>query len=396
MKRQLAMLAVAAAVALPATAQRLTVNPVLPSYGQPVVVELQGTPYQYATYLPGTRYSVSGSTITIDYEYLYDGFGPGRPDVGTSRLSLGELPPGNYTVMARVYDIKQPSTPPQMAISAFAVVPPSAWGIYPVPAEPQGYAPASLTIRSAAYFDPASMRATVTGNVIRVDFTYKADAPAGGATPPGMTTYGSVSLPPLPPGNYRAEGWGTKTTGGPAEQYFTRQFTVAATVPVVEYYAASIDHYFMTNKPDEIADIERGAYGDWKRTGQVFQGWAKASDAPPGAAPVCRFYAREPNSHFYTGSPTECEFLKDLERRQRAEAEAKGKPFMYWAYEGIAFYALMPQNGQCTSGLRPVYRAYNNGAANGDGANHRFTKDLQQAAAMRVSWIDEGVQFCSP
>jgi hypothetical protein len=396
MKRRIALLAAAASLALPASAQRLAVNPVLPAYGQSVQAEVDGAPFEHQMYLPGTRYTRSGSTINIDYEYLYDGFGPGRPDVGSSRLSLGELAPGNYTVNARIFDIRQPSAAPTVISTNIAVMPPSSWGIYPVPAEPQGYAPAQLTIRSAAYFDPASMRATVTGNVIRVDFVYKADAPAGGATPPGMATYGTVSLPPLPPGHYRAEGWGTKSTGGAAEQYFTREFVVASTVPVIEYYSAKIDHYFMTNKPDEIADVERGAYGDWKRTGQVFQGWARASDAPPGAAPVCRFYARGPNSHFYTGSPQECEFLKDLERKQRAEAEARGEPFMYWAYEGVAFYALMPQGGQCAAGLRPVYRTYNNGAATNDGANHRFTKDVQQHAAMSVAWIDEGVQFCSP
>lgn len=392
MKRQLVIFAATAALSLPAMAARLLANPALPSYGQPVAIEVGDVPYQM--YLPGTRYSIEGSTINIDYEYFIDGFGPGRPDLGTSRLTLGELPPGNYTVNARLYDIARPQAAPTALSTSLAVVPPSSWGLYPVPVEPQAYAPAHLTVRSAAYFDPASMRVSVSGNVIRLDFVYKPDAPAGGATPPGMTTYGSVALPALAPGRYRAEGWGTKTTGGPAEQYFTREFTVASTIPVIEYYSAGLDHYFMSAGPDEIAIVDRGGAGDWKRTGQVLKAWARAQDAPPGAVPVCRFYARGPNSHFYTGSAQECEYLKSLERDQRAQDEARGRPFLGWGYETIAFYAILPQNGQCPAGMRAVYRAYNNGAAKG-GSNHRFTKDLGQHAAMAVSWIDEGVHLCS-
>jgi hypothetical protein len=310
-------------------------------------------------YLPGTRYSRSGSAISVDYEYMYDGFGPSRPDLGTSKLSLGELAPGNYTLQARLYDIENPNSPPTVVSGSIAVVPPTSWGIYPVPVEPQAFAPSQLTIRSAAYFDPASMRATVSGNVIRVDFTYRADAPANGTTPPGMTTYGSVSIPALAPGNYRAEGWGTKSTGGAAEQYFVRDFTIASSVPVVEYYSVGLDHYFMSAGADEIALVDRGAQGDWKRTGQVINAWSRASDAPPGASPVCRFYARGPNSHFFTGSRQECDGLKALEQQGRADASAKGQPFLGWGYEGIAFYALMPTNGQCAPGATPVMRFYN-------------------------------------
>jgi len=392
MKRQLVILALAAGLSLPSLAQRLVVNPVLPSYGQPVNIEVDG--FAALMYLPGTRYSRSGSNITIDYEYFVDGFGPGRPDLGTSRLALGELPPGNYTVQAKLVDIGNPQSAPSTLSTSIAVVPPSAWGLYQVPVEPQAFAPAYLTIRSAAYFDPDSMRATVSGNVIRVDFTYKADAPAGGATPPGMTTYGSVALPPLAPGTYRAEGWGTRTTGGGAEQYFTRDFMVASTIPVVEYYSATLDHYFMSAGADEISIIDRGGAGDWKRTGQVINAWARAQDAPPGASPVCRFYARGPNSHFYTGNAGECEMLKSFERQQRQDGAAKGQPFLGWSYETIAFYAITPQNGQCPSGMRPVWRAYNNRAEKMD-ANHRFTKDLGQHAAMSVGWLDEGVHLCS-
>jgi serine protease len=150
----------------------------------------------------------------------------------------------------------------------------------------------------------------------------------------------------------------------------------------------------MAAGPDEIDLLDGGAQGNWKRTGQGFHAWLQRGDAPGSAQPVCRFYAAGPNSHFYTGDPSECGSLKALEQKDRADAAARGQRFLGWGYEGIAFYALMPVNGQCPSGTSPVWRAYNNRAAEDD-SNHRFTVDPQQRAAMAAAWIDEGVAFCS-
>jgi serine protease len=120
----------------------------------------------------------------------------------------------------------------------------------------------------------------------------------------------------------------------------------------------------------------------------------RASDAPPAAKPVCRFYSRGVNSHFYTGDASECQALQSLEQRQRADATAKGQGFQGWQYEGVVFYALVPTNGQCPGGTTPVYRMYNNRAMQND-TNHRFTADGVMHAAME-GWVDEGVAFCSP
>jgi len=392
LQRTVASAALALAVALPAWPQRIEVSPALPSYGQAVMVEVKET--AFPVYLPATRYIRSGSHIVIEYEYLQDGFGPVRPDFGTSLLSLGELAAGNYTVEARMYDIERPGSAPIVASGNIAVVPPGEWGVYTVPREPQAYAAAQAMVRSAAYFDPATMRASVSGNVLRVEFAYKADAPASGATPPGMTTFAAVPLPPLAPGSYRLEGWGRKTTGGDYELFFTRDVRIDSSVPVVEYYSAALDHYFISAGTDEIALVDRGGQGDWKRTSQAFRAWARAADAPPGAVGVCRFYARGPNSHFYTGSRQECDELKALEQLQRQQAAARGQPFLGWAYETIAFWAVMPQSGQCPGGLRPVFRAYNDRAAQID-SNHRFMTDQGQRAAMSVGWIDEGAHLCA-
>jgi hypothetical protein len=371
---------------------KVSANPMLPAYGQPVQIELQD--FGWMTYLPVTRYAIAGNAISIDYEYLSVGFGPFGPDFGVTPLEVGELAPGNYQVTARFRDIANPNDAPLVVSSSIAVVPPGPWGVYTVPVEPQARSATQAVVKSAAYVDPASMHASLSGNVVRVDFVYAAQ-PAGSPPPAeGMAMFGSVDLPGLAPGSYRLEGWGRTATGAP-EKFFERAFVVAPTTPVVEYYSPALDHYFMALGADEIALLDRGAQGDWKRTGYGFKAWAKATDAPVGASAVCRFYARGPNSHFFTASRQECDGLKALEQQQRAEASAAGKPFLGWGYEGIAFYALMPKDGQCPAGTSAVHRAYNKRAAQND-SNHRFTVDSVQQVAMAISWADEGVQLCSP
>ena len=160
-----------------------------------------------------------------------------------------------------------------------------------------------------------------------------------------------------------------------------------ATIPVVEYYHAGFDHYFITANPDEIRLLDGGAFGGaWVRTGGTFR--AHASNIS-GALPVCRFFSAAfapKSSHFYTANAGECASLK---------ANPK------WTYEGIAFYTLLPTAaGTCTDGAARVYRLYNNGL--GAAPNHRFTTDplVQQQFATR-GWIPEGagpvgVGMCSP
>ena len=372
----------------------LRVNPVLPAYGQPVTVELTDT--NSATYLRATRYSKAGNTITVEFEYLPASFGPLGPDFGIGALRLGELAPGNYTIEARLFNIASPKSSPETMSRQVAVVPPDAWGLHLVPKEPDAFAPFEVVVRSAVYFDPQTLKARVDGGLVRVDFDYMGNAPAGGTAPAGMTTFAAVRVPALAPGTYRIEGWGRDRSSATAapERYFERALSVPGAVPIVEYYSVALDHYFMAAGPDEVALVDSGARGDWKRTGQTFNAWLRAADASPMARPVCRFYASGPNSHFFTGDAKECEFLKSLEQTQRAEANARGQPFLGWAYEGIAFYAVIPEAGACAGGLAPVYRAYNNRWKEND-SNHRFMRDAQQRTAMAVSWVDEGPAFCS-
>jgi hypothetical protein len=379
------------ACALDATAQDLVATPVLPAYGEAITIDLKNT--SWPMYLPATRYRRTGSLIEIEYEYVTDGFGPGRADFGLATLQLGELPPGNYQVHARLRNIDTPSASPIELATQIAMVPPQQWGIYAMPQAPQAFSAAYAVIRSAAYFYPSLSQASLSGNVVRVDFEYRSDAPASGQPPAGMSTFGATRMPELAPGAYRLEGWGRADMEGDYEKFFTREFSVAPTVPVVEFYSGILDHYFMAAGGDEIDLLDIGGQGDWRRTGQQFSAWLRQGDAPANAVPVCRFYASGPNSHFYTGSSQECGYLRTLEQQQRAEASARGQPFLGWAYEAIAFWALVPQAGLCPGGSKPVYRTYNDRAAQID-SNHRFMADATQYNAMLSSWADEGVQLC--
>lgn len=397
MKKNVSLLA-AAALLVPALAfaqdqPKISASPFLPSYGQAVKFELDAG--STLVYLPGTRYTVDGSTITIDYEYLSSGFGPFGPDFGQQPLSIGEVVPGNYTVRARLFDIAEPTAAPKVIQGSLAVVPPGSWGLYTIPAQPQAASATHVMVKSAAFFDPATMTVRVSGSTVRVNFDYYSAAPGIVSAPEGWRTYGAARIPVnLVPGNYTIEGWG-RTNGGAYEKFFTQPMQVAATTPVVEYYSPTLDHYFMAMGSDEIALLDRGAQGDWKRTGQSFKAWMRPQDAAAGAQPVCRFYARGPNSHFFTGNRQECDYLKSLELQGRADAAAAGKPFLGWSYEGIAFYALIPVNGQCPAGSTPVMRFYNNRWMQND-SNHRFATDATQQMAMSASsWVPEGAQFCS-
>jgi len=361
----------------------------LASYGQQVKVELRDAqPYL----LPMMRYTRSGNNIVAEYEYIGAEFGPFPPNVGAMPLNLGELAPGNYTLTARIFDIDNPGTPQKVTTTNLPVLPPSSYGIYSVPMNPRAYDNVGIVIRSAAYFDVGSMHATVAPNSIRVDFTFNGSL--SGPPPAGMQTYGTVSAGRLPPGTYHLEGWGRSVSGGNPEKYFDRDIVVGNAATVVEFYNEWLDHYFVAAAGNEIDMLDAGAQGGWKRTGQTFAAWPEAKLAPPQAVPVCRFYAKGPNSHFYTADPSECQQLRDLEAAQRAQAQGAGTAFVGWGYEGTAFYAMLPQNGQCPAGTNPVWREYNGRAARND-SNHRFTPDAQVRDSM-AGWQLEGVAFCTP
>ena len=161
---------------------------------------------------------------------------------------------------------------------------------------------------------------------------------------------------------------------------------VNAAEPVIEFYNAILNHYFMTIVPEEAAGIDNGAAGPgWHRTARVFGAYAQLDITLTTAAPVCRFYGNVanggPNSHFYTVDAAEC-------------AAVKLDPG--WTYEGIAFYVKVPVAGHCPDGTTPVRRNYNQRFVQHD-SNHRYTTDLAVYQQMQAqNWKPEGVVFCTP
>ena len=246
----------------------------------------------------------------------------------------------------------------------------------------------------------------ISGNVLAVPTTNPylrgvADVAAGGDTALALLTDGRVFA------------WGDNSAQQLGIARSTRSLTpilvrdpladYAGADRVAEYFnptirngagTAGVGHYFITAAAAEMASIDAGGSGPgWARTGRTFRAWSDPAKAPSGAVGVCRFYAGEPNSHFYTANAAECQNLKDQ--------NPTNSPRLGWAYEGLAFYTVLPVGNSCPGGHFPVYRSYNNrfdaNPALNDG-NHRITpsyNDYRRSVAF-FGYVDEGVAFCSP
>lgn len=161
----------------------------------------------------------------------------------------------------------------------------------------------------------------------------------------------------------------------PARASGLRGVTYVATIPraappsrvrVVDFYNATLDHWFISSLPADIAALDGGALKGWARTGSGFDAW----DGPaPGTSPVCRFYLPPSagDSHFYSASPTEC-----------ADVRARFPAFVAEAPD--VFHVALPDatSGACPGGTTPVYRLWN---ARAD-SNHRYTTDPAVKAQM--------------
>ena len=163
---------------------------------------------------------------------------------------------------------------------------------------------------------------------------------------------------------------------------------LAAAAPdltVVEYFHRPTDHYFITATPSEQTQLDAlPSTVGFARTGRSFSAWSTALvDRPLDAVAVERFFVPALSSHVFTASPKEILALRAL------PLSSSGAGFVD---EGVAFYALQPVNGRCASGLKAIYRAYNN---RHDG-NHRYTTDLSlQAVMVSGGYVNEDVAFCS-
>lgn len=153
---------------------------------------------------------------------------------------------------------------------------------------------------------------------------------------------------------------------------------------VVEFYNASLDHYFITPLADEIAALDSGRIGGWTRTGFVFDAFAGSPGDGRPVSPVCRFYIppEHGDSHFLSASPAECAAVL---------AKIPSDPnFSNYVEETAAeFYIALPDatTGACPSGTVPVYRLWNHRAD----SNHRYTADAATRDAMIArGYVAEG------
>ena len=100
---------------------------------------------------------------------------------------------------------------------------------------------------------------------------------ASGALPPGSAlnaTTGVISGVLNAAGTYSFSVQVADSLGATASA--TKSITVvggsvATPVSVVEFYNASLDHYFITYVADEIAKLDNGTFKGWARTGLVVQ-----------------------------------------------------------------------------------------------------------------------------
>ena len=154
---------------------------------------------------------------------------------------------------------------------------------------------------------------------------------------------------------------------------------------VVEYYNASLNHYFITYRPDEIAILDAGiTIKGWHRTGYTFTAYHTPQT---GTSPVCRFYIppASGDSHFFGRGTAEC----DATEQRNPTFVLEDPTFMY---------VFLPAAGTCAAATRPIYRVF----SNRPDANHRYMTDgATRDAMVAQGWLAEGdgpdlVVMCAP
>ena len=164
---------------------------------------------------------------------------------------------------------------------------------------------------------------------------------------------------------------------GPVQIYQTQ---------VTEFHNAALDHYFVTNRADEIEALMQGVVPGWEPTGKTLFAFTRSFSEPLG--PACRYLLMRPGtySHFFSLDRDECNGL----------AGGEGNVLE----SSAAFHAGVPANGDCpevitryvggdtfTNRPLPVYRLWNGKAD----ANHRYVTSLADRDAMIArGWISEG------
>ncbi len=271
---------------------------------------------------------------------------------------------------------------------------PSTGALAPVAGSPFA-SPKLLSAFAASANLPPSIQVDAGDNIVATVGVHGGRPPyawsiVGGALPPGSTlnaTTGVFSGVLNAPGTYSFMVRATDSLGATASA--TKSITVIGSavptpVSVVEFYNASLDHYFITYVSDEIAKLDNGTFKGWARTGLSFNAWASTQS---GASAVCRIYIPpgKGDGHFFGRDANECDGTM-----------AKNPTFIL---ESSTFLYLYPPTlGNCAAGQVPVYRVFSNRAD----ANHRYTTSRAVRDQMvGKGWLAEGdggdtVVMCAP
>lgn len=168
-------------------------------------------------------------------------------------------------------------------------------------------------------------------------------------------------------------------------------FADSGQAPVVEYYNATLDHYFMTQNRVEMHDLDTGVHAGWVRTGQSFSTYVPGATIYGNWTGALRYYGLPSaglDTHFYTYGGTE------------QIALTIGPYAKDWILETQNAFEVSPPNfpdGACFESA-PVYRVWNNRID----SNHRYTTKREIRDAMvAAGWIAEGrgddaVVMCVP
>ncbi len=191
----------------------------------------------------------------------------------------------------------------------------------------------------------------------------------------------NAATPDMPAGPNYTWGYGILDAAAAVK---ASQPSAGTPVSAIEFYNASLDHYFVTYVADEIAKLDNGTFVGWARTGQSFNVYATTQG---GTSAVCRIYIPpgKGNGHFFGRDKGECDGTMTANPTFILES-------------ATFFYLYLPNLGNCAAGTIPVYRVFTNRAD----ANHRYTTSRATRDEMVAkNWIAEGdgadtVTMCAP
>jgi hypothetical protein len=156
--------------------------------------------------------------------------------------------------------------------------------------------------------------------------------------------------------------------------------------PVVEFYHAASDRYFVTQDADEIRALDRDVESGWRRTGYEFLAYRPGE----GDARLQRIARYRGRSQSTSGSYA---FVPALS--SEALALTIGESAADWTLDladAFEVHAADPQTGACPLATVPVVRLTNSGAD----ARQRLVSEVALVDRMIASgWISRGVAWCA-